>query len=1502
MLKLKHLSAKAAAMLSFGLCCAGLTAQDVNAEIARSVELAQILNDGQFRLPEYADMLVREMLQQYPGNVHLQGQRIYNLLAQQKDAEALKEAEAMKGNESAYMAALSSIGTFYVQYSKFDKGIPLLEQVVEYAFKTNKVKEYQQQMGWLLTAYENDHKADKAAALKAKIQSAMMDDDASKRDRLLSSGMLTMSTIDSLRDGLKGGLEEFENILKMKLQSMTASDAESKKKLNNLLTEIKKADATFYAALRKGEDRKSKNADRLKKYIALGGKEFLDLSEADCIRFANFREASDPGLRNTKIAILLKPEEAWNATERKIMDPKQNNPVDWLDQIGFAMKNLDQVLWGGIDIRTAIAVGQLMRAYYYIGENDIRTMEKGLTLFRKYKDLFDQCDEAYEELNEKNKKDNQPLQVSPTAAARMWEGHICKRIAEIYESQNKKADALKMYKRAFVAFGQPLRKHWRNDATEAVNCYPLFRTVKDKIIELDPNNTKFIAALNTQFARVTPPVAKQTKTYDELVDLVPLNHFRDGNKMLAEIKLKLKSKQPVSEEERKAVTAAFELAENELLGKMDGKSLSNGLPKLLYHLMLCYANGAQAQPFGSSVTIDNDLMLETLAEISSWMYSDDEYIANGLVISANSYWDKAIEMLGDVAKKKVNDLTQEDLALIETTDSIKDKAINLYDAYLKMTGGNHKNAPVVCIRIAREEFIRADRMARAINEEKDPAKRKTLEAARIAGFDRSIARYSVVIEKYNNMDNFVYEAYETSAESYTITNRHQLAVDTLKALCERSKEKAPIRMLNATINIVSHLYSVAVELNNASRDKRIEMENIVPIEPVSVEERLKAAQAAAEKAVAAAKKDDAAAKKGDAAAEKKGDAAAEKEVAADKKDGAKEEAAAPAVAAVDEKALKEKIEAEFAADQAKFQADTQRKQDLAREMKELHDLSIAKYLEAIEFANKFLAMTDKNNENQPIDPRKGIYSAMRKDANFKKQIENNELLVNTVLPWLYDGAGNRAEAVKHFEKFIEANKTADADTVKKDSKKKVQTPAYMLRLAELYAEISNTPQAEIKTGEKELCGIADEKISSIIDEMTKLFPESPEVEKSKFLSVETYFKLQKYKECLAELKKLSAVVTEDKKDGAESAKKTDGKGKKNELSIRQREWIIQNMVNLSTTDIALKLEAADFAYATCKELLAECEEILKDYDTKAQNARKAQAAAKADPKKDAEDFKEKIASWVGNGNAIDFINRVEVGKQYFNYQRETMMLRVAETANMLGKLYESTEMQAAEKAEIQKKKVDMYNEAIATFKNLETNYPKTPYRFRLAFGRALAYTSLGGAENSKAARENLISVSNTALALQAAAVRDNMQAKAAREEEVKKDPTRKFPALILKDEDMYIPYYYKAAMLLAESWKNEEVGDDATDKARYRKVALNRYKMMLKEKKITVEFVKHQTQNTPEPDGRNYKFLENYLEEAHYQAARLASELKDETALKEIQDRYKLLYPEGMFKKQINSL
>ena len=65
MLKFKHFSVKTAAVLSLGLCCTALPAQDANVEVSRSIELAQILNDGQFRLPEYADLLIKEMMEKY---------------------------------------------------------------------------------------------------------------------------------------------------------------------------------------------------------------------------------------------------------------------------------------------------------------------------------------------------------------------------------------------------------------------------------------------------------------------------------------------------------------------------------------------------------------------------------------------------------------------------------------------------------------------------------------------------------------------------------------------------------------------------------------------------------------------------------------------------------------------------------------------------------------------------------------------------------------------------------------------------------------------------------------------------------------------------------------------------------------------------------------------------------------------------------------------------------------------------------------------------------------------------------------------------------------------------------------------------------------------------------------------------------------------------------------------------------------------------------------------
>ena len=295
-------------------------------------------------------------------------------------------------------------------------------------------------------------------------------------------------------------------------------------------------------------------------------------------------------------------------------------------------------------------------------------------------------------------------------------------------------------------------------------------------------------------------------------------------------------------------------------------------------------------------------MLETLAEISSWMYTNDDFVANGLVVSANTYWDEAARLLGNVSKKKIDALTPEDLALIAQTDPIKDKAIHLYDVFLNMTGGNHKNAPVVSVRIAREEFIRADRMAFAINAEKDPAKRKALEDARIAGFDRSIDRYKIIINHYNNMDNFIYEAYGTTADAYIMTKRFQPAVDTLKALCERSKEKDPIRMLNATMEIASHLYSIAVDLDKKAYETNTMMDQIVPIEPVSVEERLKKAKEDAPAAKADAK--------GAAAAEKSAvpaDAAASNAAKADAKADAEKLKQEAEAKAAEEKALREQF-------------------------------------------------------------------------------------------------------------------------------------------------------------------------------------------------------------------------------------------------------------------------------------------------------------------------------------------------------------------------------------------------------------------------------------------------------------------------------------------------------------------------------------------------------------------------------------------------------------------
>ena len=141
-------------------------------------------------------------------------------------------------------------------------------------------------------------------------------------------------------------------------------------------------------------------------------------------------------------------------------------------------------------------------------------------------------------------------------------------------------------------------------------------------------------------------------------------------------------------------------------------------------------------------------------------------------------------------------------------------------------------------------------------------------------------------------------------------------------------------------------------------------------------------------------------------------------------------------------------------------------------------------------------------------------------------------------------------------------------------------------------------------------------------------------------------------------------------------------------------------------------------------------------------------------------------------------------------------------------------------------------------------------------------------------------------------MRDNAALKAEREEAMKKDPAGNFPKLILKNEDEYIPHYYKAESLLAETWEKDGK----------KQIALNRYKMLLGQHKKIDTVVKIQTPNTPEPDGRGYKYLEDYLEEAHYQGARLAKELDDEEAFSEFYKRYLLLYPEGRYKNQLKNL
>lgn len=878
-------------------------------------------------------------------------------------------------------------------------------------------------------------------------------------------------------------LSETEIMDYAKLVEDEAMLAFRKTKLNELKKQRDDADKRYYDALSKNKDYDEPGKQRMECYLRLG--RLIGMTDAESAEMANMAAVRwrQPGRRN----LVIKGYQNLNDNERKAMEQKL--PMDWLDVLYQCIADCEEVQWGGLDVLTAKAVVLNMRANAML--RDQKTFEHALTLQRKYRDLFRLCDEAYAKDGEAG------LEQSPGSDARIWEGIIHAWYGDFLFKANKKPEALKEYKKAFVSIGKLLKdvpKH-----KDAVTGYSTFTQVAQKISDMDQ---KLAASIRKQVRKVPKPEGQAAQGENEkLVTPLAESEYRQGMQLAAELQKRERSKKPPTAAEWQKCIEHFKKVADELDGKMAGKRNSPNMPELLNRLLVAY--GYTGDLF----------MVKTLGDYGLFKFKGDPLVSHGVLVAANAVWDKASKL----------EKNEQNAKSVAEGRALKAQAVELYDLFLAIDKA-HKNAPQVVVRIARDEFIRANETGLALNKAKTPDERVELRKEWIAGFDRAIARYDFVLNNYRNRPELVDEAFERSAEAYTLTERLEKAIEVNKRFCENGSDK-PEKIITAKMDIAVALYNIGGNLEKQARAKQEKAAAIMLKEPVKPELNLEppapvAAPAAPAVPAPAAPAAPAAAKPGAAPAAATAAAAPAKPAVRTETPEEKEKREAQAKA--DFEVRMKKYEAAL----KELEVDKARKAELTAEAEKLTEQAKTVYFDSIshinELMNKWLA-------------KGGRYEQLAGDIS----IAANMKRAAAILPWLYDSCGDKENAIKLFNAYIKRYPQDKA------------VSQYLFRLSVIYSEINKMDEA-----------------GKILDKLSTEYADTPEGKKAKFAFVKNHYERGNYEVALQNLK--------DVFDKPEV--------KKN-LSITNYRWIASEFAACPSD--RYKAVAAQYAILASEELLKE---------------------------------------------------------------------------------------------------------------------------------------------------------------------------------------------------------------------------------------------------------------------------------------------------------------------------
>jgi len=1209
MLTSKHLSGKLIAGALLGMVCTGAMALD---QFERDIQLAKKLNE--LGLTDYADVHINNLLKANPNADLLKAQLIDNLVAQNKMEEAREMLSRLQEGSEAYYNAMANIGVSIAGKRDFNGCVEYIEPALDFAIKTQKVKNFKTAFAFLMAAYKELGRPEDAQKVLQAIQAAEAEEKKSKkgdskeskmqqrRQELFMRASFAIDGVEALQKkiaergpaldqkfndavaaikkansndlkkqlddaamGIRGKAAGFDEPKKKHFEQLEAkrapldakffdlvkkainakqeelaainkefravskeradlykelgalfdmSDIEAldyaklvednemltfrQQKLDELIRARDAANQAYCKALTANKDYDAPGKERLQCYLRLG--RLIGMTDAESTDFAHIAAVRwrQPG----RMPLVLKGYQYMNDDERKKMEQKL--PLDWLDVLYQCIADCEEVQWGGLDVLTAKAVVLNMRANALL--NQQKSYEHALTLLRKYRDLFSLCDQAY------SKDKEFTIDQSPGTDARIWEGMIYASYGDFLLKANKKPDAVKSYKKAFVTLGKVLKiapKH-----KDAVAAYSKFAQVAKKIGELDPN---IAADIKREVRKVPKPEGQVTEgDTEKLVTPLAESNFKQGMQMATELQKREHSKRPPTAAEWQKCIDCFKVVAKELDGKMAGKRNSANMPELLNRMIIAY--GYTGDLF----------MVKTLGNYGLYKFKGDPLVSHGVLVAANNWWANADKLEKDTKNPKNVALGRQ----------MKDQAIELYDLFLAIDKA-HKNAPQVVVRIARDEFIRANTAGQKLNSEKLPDARAALRKAWIEGFDRAVARYDFVLNNYRNRPDLVDEAFERSAEAYTMTERYDKAIEVNKRFCDNGSEK-PQKIITAKMDIASALYSMGGRWQKEARAKREEAAEISTEPPVKPEMAAVTAAPAANASAAA------------------------------------QAPAAPAMTQEQAQADFDKKMKEYEKALKDLEIDKEKKAELNAEADKLDEQAKAAYLEAIahidEFLNNWVAAGGK-------------FASLANDPVTAK----NRMRAASLLPWLYDGRDDKANAIKNFEAF--------AKTYPKDK----SVPAYLLRLSVLYTELDKVEEA-----------------SKILDRLSTEFKDTPEGKNAKFALARNLYSRANYKLALQNLKDIF-----DKPD------------LKKNLSVSNYRWIASELANC--TDPKFRKVSAQYAILASAELL----KMIRDVS------------------------ESQVSDWVGDLKASEFKGNPEARKKFFLTLNEKLLIDAAAAANVV---------------------------------------------------------------------------------------------------------------------------------------------------------------------------------------------------------------------------------------------